>query len=82
MPGKTSGRLKMSENLNDVNAANDNFDIDEALDRLEKINNRLSADLPLNEALELYKEGTALAKKCQEELQGIEKELIILNNRQ
>ena len=56
------------------------FNVDEALDRLEKINNRLSNnDIALNESIELYKEGTILAAKCKEQLQKIEKELVILN---
>lgn len=56
------------------------FNVDEALDRLEEINNRLSDnDIALNESIELYKEGTILAAKCKEQLQKIEKELVILN---
>ncbi|MCR5727268.1 MAG: exodeoxyribonuclease VII small subunit [Lachnospiraceae bacterium] len=58
----------------------ENFNIDEALERLEEINNKLSEkDIALNESIELYKEGTLLASKCKEQLQGIEKELKILN---
>ena len=64
---------------NEENMAEE-FNIDRALDRLEKINNRLSEqDIALNESIELYKEGTLLASKCKEQLQGIEKELKILN---
>ena len=56
------------------------FDIDEGLKRLEEINNKLAeADLPLDESIRLYKEGTLLAAKCQEELTGVEKELEIVN---
>ena len=56
------------------------FNIDEALSRLEEINKKLSEkDIALNESIELYKEGTLLAVKCQEQLHGIEKELKILN---
>ncbi|MBP5533146.1 MAG: exodeoxyribonuclease VII small subunit [Lachnospiraceae bacterium] len=64
---------------NEADNANE-FNIDRALDRLEEINNRLSEqDIALNESIELYKEGTLLASKCKEQLQGIEKELKILN---
>ncbi len=64
---------------NEENTAEE-FNIDRALDRLEEINNRLSEqDIALNESIELYKEGTLLASKCKEQLQGIEKELKILN---
>ena len=60
--------------------AEEEFNIDNALNRLEEINRKLSEkDIPLNESIELYKEGTLLAAKCQEQLQGIEKELKILN---
>ena len=58
----------------------ENFNIDAALERLEEINGKLSAkDIALSESIELYKEGTLLAAKCRDELQGIEKELKILN---
>jgi exodeoxyribonuclease VII small subunit len=58
----------------------DDFNIDEALVRLEEINTKLSEKaIALNESIELYKEGTILAAKCQEQLKGIEKELKILN---
>ncbi len=58
----------------------ENGNIEKALERLEKRNNKLSEkDIALNESIELYKEGTLLASKCKEQLQGIEKELKILN---
>ena len=56
------------------------FDIDEALKRLEEINDKLAEkNIPLNESIKLYTEGTELAQKCQEHLQGVEKQLKILN---
>ena len=55
------------------------FNIDEALKRLDEINRRLSEEgLPLSESLALYKEGVELAAKCKESLDTIEKEIIIL----
>ena len=52
------------------------FNVDEALDRLEEINKRLAdKDIALNDSIELYKEGTILATKCQEHLTGVEKVL-------
>ena len=66
---------KMSEKPNE-----EEFNIDKALERLEEINDKLSAqDILLSESIELYKEGTILASKCKEQLMGIEKELKILN---
>ena len=45
-------------------AAKKEFNVDEALDRLEEINKKLAEKgIPLNESLELYKEGTMLATK-------------------
>ncbi|MBR6406556.1 MAG: exodeoxyribonuclease VII small subunit [Lachnospiraceae bacterium] len=55
------------------------FNIDKALQRLDEINRRLSEEgLPLSESLTLYKEGVELAAKCKENLDTIEKEIIIL----
>lgn len=59
------------------------FNIDQALDRLEEINEKLAAqNIALNESLELYKEGALLAAQCKEHLTGIEKELILINQEQ
>ncbi len=55
------------------------FNVDEAMDRLEEINRQLSEnELDLNESLELYREGTLLAAKCKEHLVGVEKQLEII----
>jgi len=59
---------------------NKTFDVDEALNRLEEINQTLSkTDIPLKESLDLYKEGVKLAAECGEHLQFVEKELIEIN---
>lgn len=59
---------------------NEEFNIDEALTRLEEINDRLSdKSIPLNESIKLYTEGTKLAEICGEHLKGVEKELKIIN---
>lgn len=59
---------------------NKEFNVDEALNRLEEINRKLSEqELSLNDAIDLYKEGTLLAAKCSEHLTGVEKELQIIN---
>ena len=56
------------------------FNVDEALDRLEKINAELACkDIALKDSIELYKEGVLLAAKCEEHLVGVEKELQIIN---
>lgn len=70
--------MSAAKKTNDIE--NEEFNIDRALDRLDEINNKLGAqDILLSESIELYKEGTILASKCKEQLQGIEKELKILN---
>ena len=56
------------------------FNIDEALEKLEEINKQLSdKDITLDDSLKLYNEGTTLAKKCQEHLVGVEKQLQMVN---
>ena len=56
------------------------FNIDEALEKLEEINKQLSdKDITLDDSLKLYNEGTTLAKKCQEHLVGVETQLQIVN---
>ena len=56
------------------------LNVDEALDRLEKINEELAGkDIALKDSIELYKEGVLLAAKCEEHLVGVEKELQIIN---
>ena len=58
----------------------EDFNVDEALDRLEEINRKLAdKDIALDESIELYKEGTILATKCQDHLTGVEKVLKTIN---
>lgn len=59
---------------------NEEFNVDEALTRLEEINNKLAQkDIALNDSLTLYKEGVLLAAKCEEHLVGVEKQLEVIN---
>ena len=65
--------------MSETTARPDTFNVDEALDRIEAINKRLAEDnIPLNEALDLYRQGAELADRCQKHLEGVEKELITL----
>ena len=58
----------------------DSLVIEEAFERLEKINSMLEApETTLKEALELYGEGVKLVSACRENLEGVEKEIKILN---
>ncbi len=58
----------------------DNFDIEGALSRMEEINGLLSQqNTSLRDSLELYKEGVALAEECKKRLEGVEKELQVIN---
>jgi exodeoxyribonuclease VII small subunit len=52
---------------------------EKALDRLEKIVEQMeSAELPLEEVLKRYEEGTGLVKFCQQKLDEAEKRIEIL----
>lgn len=54
--------------------------IEDAFARLDEINARLeSQDTSLKESLELYSEGVKLVAACKENLEGVEKEIKILN---
>ena len=62
-------------------AAAEEFNIDEALGRLDEINDSLADEgITLKESMELYKEGALLAAKCREHLVGVEEELKIIND--
>ena len=70
----------MEETYKDTEEQKDNFNVDKALDRLEEINELLGKpDIELKTSLELYKEGALLAARCKEELEGIRRELDIVN---
>lgn len=52
------------------------INIDEALDRLDEINQKLSdKDIALSDAIALYQEGVKVAAACKENLAGLEKTL-------
>ncbi len=66
----------------DTNDNNDpkEFNIEQSLMRMEEINTLLSREgTSLQESLELYKEGVALAEECKKSLEGVEKQLKIIN---
>ncbi|MBO4864463.1 MAG: exodeoxyribonuclease VII small subunit [Eubacterium sp.] len=59
---------------------NEEFNIETALARLEEINGELTkSGTTLKDSMALYKEGVELAEKCKENLEGVEKEIQILN---
>ncbi len=58
----------------------DNIIIEEAFERLSKITAALeNPEVGLKESLELYSEGVKLVSACKENLEGVEKEIQILN---
>lgn len=58
----------------------DNIIIEDAFDRLSKITAALEdPEVGLKESLELYSEGVKLVSACKENLEGVEKEIQILN---
>ena len=55
--------------------------LEENFDLLEEVTERLqSDDLPLEEASENYKKGMDLIKKCSEQIDMVEKEVLKLNS--
>lgn len=73
--------MKKEKNMaKEEKAVDEQFDVDEALGRLEEINEKLAGgEMALNESIALYKEGVELAEKCKTHLEGVEKELEIIN---
>ena len=62
------------------NAENEKFIVEDAFARLEEIITALEApETKLSDAMELYKEGVVLSDKCRDNLEGVEKEIKILN---
>ena len=62
------------------NDRDDDFDVEASLKRLEDINSRLAGgDIPLSESIALYREGVELAAKAKEHLEGVERELQIID---
>ena len=56
------------------------FDIEESFKQLDEIVQKLeSGNLPINEALKLYKDGVKLVEKCNIQMDKVEKQIIILD---
>ncbi|MBS4176389.1 exodeoxyribonuclease VII small subunit [Lederbergia citrea] len=55
---------------------NENLTFEEAMDQLEVIVQRLEeGDIPLEEALDIYKKGMELSKLCHDKLKNAEEQL-------
>ena len=58
------------------------FHLEEAFQKIETIIEKLEAeDVSLKESMELYAQGVKLATRCKEELTGIEKEIILIDEK-
>ena len=56
------------------------FDIEESFKVLEDIVQKLeSGNLPINEALKLYKDGVKLVEKCNMQMDKVEKQITVLD---
>ncbi len=67
----------MDEN---IKTTDKDFDIEEAFKRLGEINALLeNPDTKLKDSLSLYTEGVKLVSACRESLEGVEKEIKVLN---
>lgn len=63
-----------------ANENNEEFKIEEAFKRLAEINSLLeNGETSLKDSLELYSEGVKLVALCKDNLEGVEKEIQILN---
>ncbi len=72
---------KIKETDTDISKENENgFVIEDAFARLEEINKLMeNPDTSLKDSLSLYAEGVKLVNACKENLEGVEKEIQILN---
>ena len=69
----------MAEKKNTENKE-EKFVIEDAFVRIEEIIKALEEpETKLSNAMELYKEGVILSEKCRDNLEGVEKEIKILN---
>lgn len=56
------------------------FDIEESFQLLDDIVQKLeSGNLPMNEALKLYKDGVKLVEKCNIQMDKVEKQIVVLD---
>ncbi len=66
---------KADKNIEKENTLEENFEL------LSEVTEKLqSDDLPLEEAFENYKKGMDLIKKCSEQIDKVEKEVLKLNS--
>lgn len=71
---------KDTNNINETNNEENSFVIEEAFARLEEINKLMeNPDTSLKDSLSLYSEGVKLVNACKDNLEGVEKEIQILN---
>lgn len=59
------------------------FNIEQGFEELDRILEQLGKDeMKLSDAVKLYSEGVALLKQCKDSLDKVEKELIILDEKE
>ncbi len=60
--------------------ASQEMTLDESFDRLDEMLKKLEdSSLPLEEALELYQQGMKLLAKCNEKIDRVEKQVLVVN---
>ncbi len=60
----------------------DNFSLEEGFLLLEKTVEELEKeDISLEESFEVYKQGMELLKKCNEAIDGVEKKVLVMNEK-
>ncbi len=65
----------------DMTNTEDNMTIDQKMDELDGIIERMESDeITLEESFELYKKGVGLVKSCNDAIDRVEKEVLKLND--
>ena len=65
--------------VNMAESSDSEMSLEEAFFAIDERLNALSEDIPLERAFELYKEGMNLLKLCDEKIDKVEKQVLVLN---
>ena len=75
-----SAEMEVSEQVKEENGSEESFSLEKALEQLDGMIEKLSdREVPLEETFETYKAGMELLKKCEAQVDLIEKKVMVLN---
>ncbi|MCR5419451.1 MAG: exodeoxyribonuclease VII small subunit [Lachnospiraceae bacterium] len=57
----------------------ENMSVEDAFQKIDLMINELSGDIPLEKSFELYKDGIELLKCCNEKIERVEQQIMIIN---